>query len=269
MGSFKNLLVMGQSAAFSEDKRKSEKDSPREKPLPARILVVDDEDDIIELISSHLKKEGFAVTTVSTGEDALEVVRTKTPDLIVLDLMLPGIQGLEVCRHIRSNPDYTDMPILILSAKGGEVDRILGLEMGADDYMTKPFSVRELVSRIRVALRKTNKVHPHKKAAPQRTFSHKDLFIDFDKYEVTMKGKKVELSPIQLKLLFFFAKNPGRVYSRDQLLDQVWGGEVFVTPRNVDVHVSRLRRLIEEDPQDPAYIVTVTSVGYKLDDSES
>ena len=237
--------------------------------MQAKILVVDDEDDILELISANLKREGFTVLPVTTGEDALELLKTKNPDLVVLDLMLPGIQGLEVCRHIRANPDYTDIPILILSAKGTEVDRILGLEMGADDYMTKPFSVRELISRIRVALRKTNKALPHKKPAHERTFSHKDLFIDFDKYEVTMKGKKVELSPIQLKLLFFFAKNPGRVYSRDQLLDQVWGGEVFVTPRNVDVHISRLRRLIEQDPQNPAYIVTVTSVGYKLDDSGS
>jgi len=235
--------------------------------MQMKILVVDDEDDILELISSHLQKEGYDVIPAKTGEDALETMKATKPDLIVLDLMLPGMQGLEVCSHIRATQDYADIPILILSAKGTEVDRILGLEMGADDYMTKPFSVRELVSRIRVALRKTNKVPLSKKSSPKRTFSHRDLFIDFDKYEVTMKGKKVELSPIQLKLLFFFAKNPGRVYTRDQLLDQVWGGEVFVTPRNVDVHISRLRRLIEEDPQNPAYIVTVTSVGYKLDDN--
>ena len=179
--------------------------------------------------------------------------------------MLPGVQGLEVCRKIRGTPEHSETPILILSARSTEVDRILGLEMGADDYITKPFSVRELISRIRVALRKT-KGH-QKKIAHEGTFSHKELFIDFDKYEVTIKGRKVELSPIQMKLLFFFAKNHGRVYTRDQLLDQVWGGEVFVTPRNVDVHISRLRRLIEEDPQKPIYIVTVTSVGYKLNDS--
>jgi len=234
-----------------------------------KILVVDDEQDIIELISSNLQHEGYTVIPATTGEDALESLRTTKPDLIVLDLMLPGIQGLDVCRQVRALPEHADIPILILSAKGTEVDRILGLEMGADDYMTKPFSVRELVSRIRVALRKTAKAHPQKKAGHERTFSHKELYIDFDKYEVTIKKKKVELSPIQTKLLFFFAKNPGRVYSRDQLLDQVWGGEVFVTPRNVDVHISRLRRLIEEDPQSPAYIVTVTSVGYKFDDSKS
>ena len=194
--------------------------------MQAKILVVDDEDDILELISSHLQKEGYGVIPVRTGEDALETMKTARPDLMVLDLMLPGMQGLEVCSHVRAMQEYADVPILILSAKGTEVDRILGLEMGADDYMTKPFSVRELVSRIRVALRKTHKAHSAKKTASARTFSHRDLFIDFDKYEVTVKGKKVELSPIQLKLLFFFAKNPGRVYSRDQLLDEVWGGEV-------------------------------------------
>jgi two-component system, OmpR family, alkaline phosphatase synthesis response regulator PhoP len=236
--------------------------------MQAKILVVDDEEDILDLISSNLQREGFEVIQARTGEDALDLIKTNTPDLIVLDVMLPGMQGLDVCRHIRAVPDYSEIPILILSAEGTEVDRILGLEMGADDYMTKPFSVRELISRIRAALRKTRRHHA-KKPASERTFSHRELFIDFDRYDVTIKGKKVELSPIQLKLLFFFAKNPGRVYTRDQLLDQVWGGEVFVTPRNVDVHISRLRRLIEQDPQSPAYIVTVTSVGYKLDDSQS
>jgi len=213
--------------------------------MQTKILVVDDEEDIIELICSNLQREGYTVIPARTGEDALELVKKQRPDLIVLDLMLPGVQGLEVCREIRGTQEYS----------------------GADDYMTKPFSVRELISRIRAALRKT-KGH-QKKVGHERTFSHKQLFIDFDKYEVTIKGRRVELSPIQTKLLFFFAKNPGRVYSRDQLLDQVWGGEVFVTPRNVDVHISRLRRLIEEDPQKPTYIVTVTSVGYKFDDSNS
>ena len=147
------------------------------------------------------------------------------------------------------------------------MDRVLGFEMGADDYITKPFSMRELISRIRVALRRINRHQTE--SGHERTFSYKDLFIDFDKYEVTVKGRRIELSPIETKLLFFFTKNPGRVYSRDQLLDQVWGREVFVTPRNVDVHVSRLRRLIEKNPQKPAYIVTVTSVGYKFDDSSA
>jgi DNA-binding response OmpR family regulator len=229
------------------------------------ILVVDDEKDIVELIALNLQKEGHRVIAAHTGEDALELVRRHRPDLMVLDLMLPGIQGLEVCREMRGTPENSAIPILILSAKSAEVDRVLGFEMGADDYITKPFSMRELISRIRVALRRING-RPHK-SAPEQTFSYKDLSIDFDKYEVVVAGRKVELPPIETKLLFFLVKNPGRVYSRDQLLDQVWGREVFVTPRNVDVHVSRLRRLIEKDPQKPAYIVTVTSVGYKFDDS--
>jgi DNA-binding response OmpR family regulator len=232
-----------------------------------KILVVDDEEDIVELISRNLQREGHEVIGAYTGEDALEIIRTREPDLIVLDLMLPGIQGFEVCRQIRKTPEYVDIPILILSAKGAETDRILGFEMGADDYLTKPFSVMELISRIRVALRRCGKYQ--EKPGNQRTFSSKGLFVDFDKYEVIVKGRKVQLSPTETKLLFFFARNPGRVYTRDQLLDQVWGGEIFVTPRNVDVHVSRLRKHIEKDPQNPEFIVTVTSVGYKLDDSSA
>jgi two-component system alkaline phosphatase synthesis response regulator PhoP len=231
------------------------------------ILVVDDEKDIVEVISLGLAREGHRVVAAHTGEEALDLVRRRRPDLIVLDLMLPGIQGLDVCREIRGTPEYATIPILILSAKGAEVDRVLGFEMGADDYITKPFSMRELTSRIRVALRRINANQP--RSGHEGTFSHKDLFIDFDKYEVMVTGRKIDLPPIETKLLFFFAKNPGRVYSRDQLLDQVWGREVFVTPRNVDVHVSRLRKLIEKDPQNPVYIVTVTSVGYKLDDSRA
>ncbi len=232
-----------------------------------KILVVDDEDDIADLISFNLEREGHQVVCAGTGEEALELLKAERPDLVVLDLMLPGMQGLEVCRHIRATPRYSDLHILILSAKGTEADRILGLEMGADDYITKPFSVRELILRVRVALQRGKGTLD--KNGHEPTFSYKELFIDFDKYEVTLKGKKIRLSPIETKLLFFFTKNRGRVYTRDQLLDQVWGNEIFVTPRNVDVYVSRLRKLIEGDPQKPTYIVTVASVGYKFNDSDS
>jgi DNA-binding response OmpR family regulator len=232
-----------------------------------KILVVDDETDIVELISLNLRREGHEVIAAYSGEEALEMVKTREPDLIVLDLMLPGIQGFEVCRQLRGTPELSDIPILILSAKSAETDRILGFEMGADDYLIKPFSVMELISRVRVALRRSGK--HQKKPRIQQTFSKKGLFVDFDKYEVTIKGRKIELSPTETKLLFFFTRNPGRVYTRDQLLDHIWGGEVFVTPRNVDVHVSRLRKHIEKDPQKPEFIVTVTSVGYKFDDSNS
>ncbi len=229
------------------------------------ILVVDDEEDIVDLISFNLEREGYQVICAGTGEEALELLKTKRPDLVILDLMLPGMQGLEACRHIRGTPAYSDLPILILSAKGTEADRVLGLEMGADDYITKPFSVRELILRVRLALQR-NSGTPNRNGH-EPTFSYKELFIDFDKYEVTVKGRKIRLSPIETKLLFFFTKNRGRVYTRDQLLDQVWGNEIFVTPRNVDVYVSRLRKLVEADPQKPTYIVTVASVGYKFNDS--
>ncbi len=238
-----------------------------EKRGQMRILVVDDEEDIVDLISLNLQREGHQVIAAGTGEEALELLRANRPDLVVLDLMLPGMQGLEACRYIRGTPEYADLPILILSAKGTEADRILGLEMGADDYITKPFSVRELVLRVRGVLHRSKTTHDKKGNGP--TFSHRDLFVDFDKYEVVVRGKKVKLSPIETKLLFFFTKNRGRVYTRDQLLDQVWGDETFVTQRNVDVYISRLRKLIEENPQKPTYIVTVTSVGYKFDDSDS
>jgi DNA-binding response OmpR family regulator len=232
-----------------------------------RILVVDDEQDIVDLICINLKREGHEVVAAYTGEDALKLVKEKLPDLMILDLLLPGIQGLDVCRQLRSTPGTADIPILILSAKAAETDRILGFEMGADDYLTKPFSVAELISRVRVALRRSGK--NQKQSGTSGTFSKKGLFIDFEKYEVMVKGKKIALPPTQRKLLFFFAKNPGRVYSRDQLLDQVWGSEVFVTPRNIDVHISRLRRHIEQDAQRPDFIVTVTSVGYKFNVSDS
>jgi two-component system alkaline phosphatase synthesis response regulator PhoP len=230
-----------------------------------KILIVDDEQDIVDLLSVSFKREGFQVISADNGENALELVSTKKPDLVILDLMLPGIQGFEVCKMIRSDPENANLPILILSAKDSEVDRVVGLEIGADDYITKPFSVGELIARTRAALRRVGR--HHKETVSGQTFSHRELFIDFERYTVDIGGNKIELSPIEMKLLFFLTKNPGRVYTRDQLLDQVWGDSVFVSPRVVDVHVSRLRKLIEKNPQKPEYIVTVTSVGYKFDDS--
>jgi DNA-binding response OmpR family regulator len=229
-----------------------------------KILVVDDETDILDLISLSLQREGHQVITAETGEEAIELVRSKRPDLMVLDLMLPEMTGLEVCRHIRGVPEYAGMPIIILSARCSEVDRVLGLEMGADDYVTKPFSVRELALRVRIAAQRSRTAP--KPNGHEPPYASGGLFVDFGKYEVEVRGRKVRLSPRETKLLFFFIRNRGRVYTRDQLLDQVWGDQVFVTPRNVDVYVSRLRKLIEIDPQRPAYIVTVTSIGYKFDD---
>jgi len=155
------------------------------------------------------------------------------------------------------------LPIIMLTAKKTDADRIQGFEMGADDYITKPFNLRELISRVNVALRRSN--GQKKKAEETKTFAYKGLFIDYDKYEITLNGQRIDLSPTETKLLFFFTRNCGRVYSRDLLLDHVWGGETFVTPRSVDVHVSRLRKLIEKDIENPIYIITVRGVGYKFD----
>ncbi len=233
--------------------------------LRTRVLVVEDEKDIAELISRTLEREGYGVIAASTGEDALEFLQTKKPQVVVLDLMLPGIQGLEVCKRIRANPEHANTPILIISARNTEVDRVLGLEMGADDYISKPFSLREFVARVGAAARRLN---GHGRAEERKqTFTCRGISIDFEKYDFRMGGKRIELSPIETKLLIFFAKNAGRVYTRDQLLDQVWGDEVFVTPRSVDVHISRLRKLIEKNPEKPEYILTVRGVGYKFDDS--
>ena len=236
------------------------------KGLGLKVLVVDDEKDIVDLISQSLLREGYEVITAYTGEEVRELMKSKRPDLVILDLMLPDIQGLEVCKQIRANPEYSHVAVFILSAKSSEVDRVLGLEMGADDYMTKPFSMRELISRIAAAFRRAR--GPGAKAESKQTFSCGGLIVDFDKYEVLANGKKVELSPMELKLLFFFCRNAGRVYTRDQLLDQVWGDDVFVTPRSVDVHISRLRKALEKNPQKAEYIVTVRGVGYKFNDSK-
>ena len=230
-----------------------------------RILVVDDEKDIVDLLSNKLREEGYDVAAVQSGEEALEHIEKKKTDMVILDLMLPAIPGLEVCRQIRANPKHSHMIILMLTAKAEEVDRIVGYEMGADDYITKPFSMRELISRVAAAFRRVNgkpKAGPAKEA-----FSYKGLQVDFDKYEFRVHGKRISLSPIETKLLFFLIKNQGRVYTRDQLLDHVWGSEVFVTPRSVDVHISRLRRLIEKDAENPEYIQTIRGVGYKFEDS--
>ncbi len=228
-----------------------------------KILVVDDEKDIVDLVSYNLEKEGFAVVKAYNGEEALESVRTKDPDLVILDLMLPGMQGLEVCRSIRNNPRNPFLPIIMLTAKGEEIDRVLGLEMGADDYVTKPFSVRELVARVRAILRRSET----EKRATRETFSFGGLQIDYDSCEVSVAGRKVDLSPTELKLLFFFSRHPGRVYTRDQILDQVWGETAFVTPRTVDVHVRRLRAQIEQDLETPRYVLTVRGIGYKFADT--
>ncbi len=227
------------------------------------VLVVEDDQDIAELVCFNLQQQGIPAKAVADGEQALAAVKDEQPALVVLDLMLPGMTGLEVCKHIRSDPVTAALPIVILTARATEVDRILGLEMGADDYVTKPFSPRELVARVRAVLRRA--------AQPEigsslTVYAKGRLRIDFQTYEVTLDGKVIELTLREFELLRFFVHSPNRVFDRLQILDLVWGQEAFVEPRTVDVHVRRLRARIERDDANPELIVTVRGVGYKFDE---
>lgn len=233
--------------------------------MSEKILVVDDEKDLVELIAYNLEKDGFDILKAYDGETALKQVRAHNPHLLILDLMLPGIQGIEVCKRIRSDPQHASLPIIMLTAKGAEVDRVLGLEVGADDYVTKPFSVKELTARVRSLLRRAAM---RQETGAENTFDYKDLHINYVSHLVTAKGRRIELSPTEFRLLKFLALNPGRVYTRDQLLDRVWGEETFVESRTVDVHIKRLRAQIEEKKTHPQYILTVRGFGYKFADIE-
>ena len=231
----------------------------------SKILIVDDEHDIVELLSYNLEKEGFSTVKTYDGEAALKMVKMQKPDLIILDLMLPKMNGLDVCRAIRRNPETANLPIIMLTAKGDEIDKIIGLEIGADDYMTKPFSVKELIARVRSILRR---LHDSEKKNEKEEFNYKELAINYTSCLVQIGGKQVTLSPTELKLLFFFSRNPGRVYSRSQILDHVWGDDTFITDRAVDVHIRRLRSQIEKDIENPQYILTVRGFGYKFADKK-
>ncbi|MFZ3115972.1 MAG: response regulator [Syntrophales bacterium] len=233
--------------------------------MQKNILIVDDEKDIVELVAYNLDREGYRITKAYDGQQAWQFIRENRPDLLILDLMLPGINGFELCRLIRKQRETEDLPIIMLTAKTDSVDKIMGLEIGADDYLTKPFNVRELLARVRAVLRRWEKPAVTEELE-QLVFQ--DLMIDFHTYEVTVCGIKVDLAPTELKLLRFFITHPGRVYTRNQLLDHVWGNESFVEPRTVDVHVSRLRAAIEKNKDDPRYILTVRSIGYKFTAAE-
>ncbi len=227
---------------------------------PKYILVVDDEADLVELVSYNLKKEGFTIDSAPDGEAALKKIRKNKYDLIILDLMLPGLQGMELCRIIRNDPKTSSLPIIMLTAKGEEVDKILGLEMGADDYITKPFSPRELVARVKAVLRRTTE-----KTVSEKIIEAGDLVINKETYTVTRKGLSIKLSATEFKLLLYLAERKGKVFLRDQLLDAIWRDEAFVEPRTVDVHIRRLRAQIEDDPANPRYIKTMRGIGYFFD----
>jgi len=226
-----------------------------------KILVVDDEEDIVEIIKLYLEDEGYEVIAAYDGFEALEKTSYESPHLIILDIMMPKLDGFEVCRRIRTE---APIPILILTAKKTEdVDKIIGLELGADDYMIKPFNPKELTARVKALLRRTYR-EDYQVRSPTETIKFKDLTIDVQRRQVHIRGKSPELTVKEFDLLFFLASHPGRVYSRNQLLNEVWGRDYIVGPRTVDVHIRRLREHIEPNPSEPEYIHTVWGIGYKF-----
>jgi two-component system, OmpR family, alkaline phosphatase synthesis response regulator PhoP len=236
--------------------------SEAQRGLRYRVLIVEDDTDIRELIRYNLAQEGFVVEEAADGAQALERVKRRVPDLMVLDLMLPGMPGLQVCRQMRAERETAHLPILIVTAKGTEVDKVLGLEMGADDYVVKPFSPRELVARVKALLRRANPLSEPDSGGG--AYEKGRLRMDFGTYQVFVEDKRRELALREFELLKFFVQHPMRVYTREQLLDMVWGRDTFVEPRTVDVHVRRLRQHIERDDANPELILTVRSVGYRF-----
>ena len=224
-----------------------------------RITIVEDEADIVELIRYNLKKEGFEVDSFERGREALEALRRSPADLVLLDIMLPDEDGFEICKKMRADDRLRGMPVIFLTAKGEEIDRVLGLELGADDYVVKPYSPRELVARVKAVLRR--QARPSDRAALVEV---RDLRLDARTQEVIVRGESADLSTLEFKLLHFLASHPRQIFSRERLLDEIWGIDCTVTPRTVDVHVRRLREKIEAQPDEPEYIRTVRGAGYRF-----
>lgn len=230
--------------------------------MPA-ILVVEDEAHIMELIRFNLQKEGYRVLEAAEGYTALKIVEREKPDLVLLDIMLPGMDGLEVCRHLRRNNLMAGIPVIMLSAKSEELDKVLGLEIGADDYITKPFSPRELIARVKARLRKFSAgIDAASDQKKEIIIGH--IVIKPEKFEVLINGEKQVFTLKEFELLKLMAVNPGKVFTRDFLLDQLWGFEYSHDTRTVDVHIRHLRLKIEPDPGNPVYIETVRGIGYRF-----
>ena len=222
-----------------------------------KVLVVDDENPIVEAVAYNLRKEGFQALTASDAEQCLDIARAEKPDLIILDVMLPSASGFDVCRLLRKQ---NDVPIIMLTARAEETDRVVGLELGADDYITKPFSMRELMARVKTVLRRT-----HTGAiSTESVVKVGNLTVDPNRYEVTLGEKRIDLSPKEFDLLRFMATHPGQVFSRQSLLDRVWGADAYVEDRTVDVHIRWLREKIEVNASRPERLLTVRGVGYKF-----
>ena len=224
----------------------------------AFILVVDDEPDILHLLDYNLKKAGFRVLLAKDGPEAIETARSKKPDLILLDIMLPDMEGTEVLRRLKSKEETARIPVIMLTAKGEEVDKIVGFELGAEDYITKPFSPREMVLRVKAVLKRATEAHS---IEADKVVELPDLSIDYSRHRVEVNGREVALSSTEFKLLIGLVDAKGRVLSRDVILDRAWGRDCFVTPRTVDTHVRRLREKLKEAGR---YIDTVRGVGYRF-----
>ncbi len=228
----------------------------------ARILLVDDEQSIQTLLAYPLRKDGYEVVAALDGRDALDRFAERRYDLVVLDVMLPKLDGIEVCRRLRSR---SQVPIIMLTAKDDEVDKVVGLEMGADDYITKPFSLREFRSRVKAALRRSEMRRGHPGGEPIVAGA---IEIDFERRAVSVRGEQVRLTYVEFELLSSLAGAPGRVMTREMLLEQVWGDSAYRDPRTIDVHIRHLREKLERDPRRPEYLFTVRGVGYRFRDQE-
>ncbi len=221
-----------------------------------KILIVDDESNIIELIRLYLEKEGFTAVIARDGAEALSKFRMENPDLVILDIMIPEPDGWQVCREIRQS---SNVPIIMLTAKSETFDKVLGLELGADDYLTKPFEAKELVARVKAVLRRSDS-----KELDKKQISYDNLTVNIENYELMISGKLIDVPPKELELLYFLASNPNRVYTREQLLEKVWGFDYFGDSRTVDVHIKRLREKLE-DASNSWQLKTVWGVGYKFE----
>lgn len=221
-----------------------------------KIMVVDDERNVVELVKFNLEKEGYEVVCAYNGFEAVEIAKSEKPDLIILDVMMPGQSGLEVCRILRKD---SKVPIIMATAKGEEIDKILGLELGADDYVTKPFSPRELIARAKAILRRTSS-----SVEERDEVKYGELSINLVKHEVKLKEKVIELKPKEFDLLRLLAVNAGKVYTRDFLLEELWGYDYLGDTRTVDVHMRRLRQKIEDEPSNPKLLKTIHGIGYKF-----
>ena len=224
-----------------------------------KVLIVDDEEHIVELLQFNLVNAGYKVITANNGLDALKKVKENKPDLLLLDLMLPGMDGLDVCKEIKRDKETSKTSIIMLTAKSEELDKILGLELGADDYITKPFSIRELLARVKAVLRRSNSDE-----ISEEIYELGRLKVDFERHEVLINNEKVELTLKEFELLEILIKNKGKILRRETLLDKVWGYEYIGETRTVDVHIRYLRKKIEDDDKNPKFIETIRGVGYRF-----